>query len=401
MRWTAVKSSSLQKQRRMKRALGLTFLFFTLALVPVEAGKETRLRLSSNAALVSETTQAEPSVTTPIKWTESLKQEPEWYGGDEAARIADNVLLYQRDTGGWPKNIDMAQVLGEKEKSALVKQKPEVDSTIDNRATFTQLAFLARVYTARKLERHKDAFLKGLDYLLKAQYDNGGWPQYYPLRSGYYNHITFNDDAMIGVMKLLRDIVRKNSAYLFVDEERRLKSERAIQRGIECILKTQVVVDGHLTVWGTQHDEVTLAPAPARKFEPISLTGYESVGIVRFLMGIEHPGEQVIKAIEAAIAWFEKTKINGIKWVEKADASKPKGFDRVVVKDSTAPPLWARFYEIGTMRPIFIGRDSRIRYDVAEIEEERRNGYSWYVDSPAELLTKEYPAWRKKWRPSN
>ena len=385
----------------MKRAIGLTVLFFALAFAPVGAGIETRLRLNSGASRPCETSQAKPSLAAPIKWTESLKQKPEWYGSDEAARIADNVLLYQRDTGGWPKNIDMAQVLGEKEKGALGKQKQEVDSTIDNRATFTQLAFLARVYTARKLERHRDAFLKGLDYLLKAQYDNGGWPQYYPLRSGYYTHITFNDDAMVGVMKLLRDIVKKNSAYLFVDEERRLKAERAIKKGIECILKTQVVVDGQLTVWGAQHDEVTLAPAPARKFEPASLTGYESVGIVRFLMGIERPGEEVIKAIEAAIAWFEKTKINGIRWVEKADASKPKGFDRVVVKDPTAPPLWARFYEIGTMRPIFIGRDSRILYDVALIEEERRNGYSWYVDAPAELLTKEYPAWRKKWRPSN
>ena len=271
-----------------------------------------------------------------------------------------------------------------------------MDSTIDNGGTYTQLAYLARVYTAKGFERHKEAFLKGIDYLLKAQYANGGWPQYYPLHEGYYTHITYNDNAMIGVLRLLRDIARGKADYRFVDEARRLKAEQAIAKAVECILKTQVVVEGRRTVWCAQHDEVTLAPAPARKFEPVSLSGYESVGIVKFLMGVDHPSQQVIDAIESAVAWFEKTKINGIRWVEKADASKLHGFDRVVVRDETASPLWARFYEIGTNRPIFSGRDSIIKYDVSQIEDERRNGYRWYVDEPMELLSKDYPAWQKK-----
>ncbi len=336
--------------------------------------------------------------TAPIKWKDSLKQKPEWYASDEAVRIADNVLLYQHDTGGWSKNIDMAKALDEPEKAAILKLKPQIDSTIDNGATYTQLAYLARVYAGAKRDRHKTAFLQGVDYLLNAQQANGGWPQYYPPRKGYYSHITFNDDAMIGVMNLLRDIAQKKSAYAFVDADRRSRSEKAVVKGIELILKTQVVVDGKLTVWGAQHDEVTLAPAPARAFEPASLTGGESVGIVRFLMGINQPDERVTKAIESAIAWFEKSKLNGIKWEEKPDSSKPGGFDRVVVKDPNAGPIWARFYDIKTNRPIFIGRDSQIKYDVAEIEAERRNGYSWYVDKPAKLLSKEYPAWQKKLR---
>lgn len=340
-----------------------------------------------------------PGAQATIKWGNALKQQPEWYASEEAVRIADNLLLYQLDVGGWPKNIEMAKVLTEAEKAEVVKQKKlEEEATIDNGATYNQLSFLARVYTAKKLARHKEAFLKGVDYLFKAQYANGGWPQYYPRLTGYYKHITYNDNAMIGVMKLLRDIERKRPDYAFVDEERRLRAERAVQKGIECILKTQVLVEGRRTVWAAQHDEVTLAPAPARKFEPVSLTGSESVGIVRFLMTIDQPGPQVIEAIESAVAWFEKTKITGIRYVEKPDATKLHGFDRVVVKDGNAGPLWARFYEIGTNRPIFIGRDSRVRYDVAEIEDERRNGYAWYVEEPAELLNKDYPKWQKKWR---
>jgi len=352
-----------------------------------------------NAMALSAIAQATSGATSSlvvITWKDSLKQKPEWYSSDEALRIADNLLLYQHNTGGWSKNIDMAKVLTDPEKAAILKVKAETDSNIDNGSTFTQLAYLALVYQGRKLERHRDAFLKGVDYLLAAQQANGGWPQYYPLRKGYYTHITFNDGAMIGVMKLLNDIAHKKSNYAFVDEARRSRSEKAVAMGIEVILKTQVLVDGKLTVWGAQHDEVTFAPAPARAFEPASLTGGESVGIVRFLMGIQQPNERVIKAIESAIAWFEESKLTGIRWEEKPDPSKLRGYDRVVVKDANAGPIWARFYELKTNRPIFIGRDSQIKYDVSEIEEERRTGYSWYVDEPAKLLGREYPAWKKK-----
>jgi PelA/Pel-15E family pectate lyase len=115
-------------------------------------------------------------------------------------------------------------------------------------------------------------------------------------------------------------------------------------------------------------------------------------------MGIDHPSAPVIDAIESAIAWFQKTRIEGIRWIPKPAPTEPGHFDRVVVHDTAAPPLWARFYEIGTDRPIFSGRDGIVKYDVAEIESERRNGYRWYVDNPAELLQKDYPAWRRLWR---
>jgi PelA/Pel-15E family pectate lyase len=335
----------------------------------------------------------------PLKWTDILKQESEWYSSTEAVRIADNVLLYQRDTGGWPKNIDMAKLLTELEVATLIKQKTEIDSNIDNGATYTQLIFLARVYQAKRVDRHKQAFLKGLDYLFKGQYANGGWPQYFPDRQGYYAHITFNDGAMIGVMNLLHDIDQKEVPYVFVDDTRRRRAGQAVAKGVDLILKCQVMAKGLRTVWGAQHDEVTLAPTAARTFEPISLVSAESVGIIRFLMRLNQPRQQVIDAVEAAVKWFEVSKILGIKLIQKPDAARPGGFQRIVVKDKTAEPVWARFYEIGTNRGIFVGRDSVIKYSVEEIEEERRNGYRWYVDDPAELLREDYPVWLKKLQP--
>ncbi|HEX8499987.1 MAG TPA: pectate lyase [Pyrinomonadaceae bacterium] len=352
------------------------------------------------AAAPARTQSTQAKAPAAINWRDALKQKPDWYAGEEAARVADNLLLYQRDVGGWPKNIDMAAPLDEKKRAELTSRKGEVGNeaaaTIDNGATFTQLEYLARVYTAQKQERHRVAFLKGLDYLLAAQYENGGWPQYYPLRKGYYTRITYNDNAMAGVLELLRDVARREPVYAFVDEARRLKSERAVGRGVECILKTQVRVAGKLTAWGAQHDEVTLAPAPARKFEPVSLASKESVGITRFLMGVERPDARVVEAVEAAVAWFRAAQVSGVRWTERRDPSQPGGFERTAVADKDAPPIWARFYELGTNRPVFEGRDGVVRYDVNEIEAERRNGYGWYTEEPLRLINKDYPAWQKR-----
>lgn len=48
-------------------------------------------------------------------------------------------------------------------------------SAIDNNATTTQIKVLAKVYNATKIEKYKTACLKGIDLLIKGQYDNGGW----------------------------------------------------------------------------------------------------------------------------------------------------------------------------------------------------------------------------------
>jgi PelA/Pel-15E family pectate lyase len=161
---------------------------------------------------------------------------------------------------------------------------------------------------------------------------------------------------------------------------------------VDCILKCQIKVNGRLTVWCAQHDEIDLSPRPARTFELASLSGAESVGLTRLLMSLPNPKPEVVRSIEAAVGWFESAKIRGIKVVEGRDTNGAK--DRVVEMDAAAPPMWARFYEIETGRPIFSGRDGVKKYSLAEIEHERRNGYSWLSYWPQGLLEKEYPDWK-------
>ncbi|HQZ94971.1 MAG TPA: pectate lyase [Pyrinomonadaceae bacterium] len=333
-----------------------------------------------------------------VQWGgDILKMPALWYQTDEAARIGDQLLVYQKDNGGWEKNSDHAAMLTQAEKNALLAKRADIsETTIDNRTSYTQVAYLGKLITASLLKtspptnfpKYKESFNKGLDYLLSSQYENGGFPQFFPLKRGYYTHITFNDDAMIGVLTVLRDIGNAKDDYKFVDEGRRAKAAAAAAKALPLILKLQVEIGGKKTVWVQQYDEVTLKPAWARKFEPPCLTSSESVGIVRYLMA-EKQTPEITAAIEAAIKWFESTKLTGIKW-ERVNGN------NVVVPDKAAKPIWARFYEFETMKPIFIGRDSVIKYDVAQIEAERRNGYAWYIENPRNLIEIEYPKWKAK-----
>ena len=330
-----------------------------------------------------------------VKWSRNLPTDAQWLASETARRIAENLLLYQYPSGGWPKNIDMAAPLTAAQKAELA-ERPHDDATIDNGATTTQIAFLARIHGVTQDARYRAAAERGIDYLLAAQYPNGGWPQYFPLRKGYYTHITFNDGAMIDTMTVLRDLAAARPAYAWANAARRAQAKAAVERGIECILKCQVVQDGKLTAWAAQHDEQTLAPAWARRFEPPSLASAESVGIVRFLMSVESPSPDIVAAIDAAVAWLDANKITGFRSEVVSAPDQPGGRDRVLIADEKAPPLWARFYELGTNRPLFMGRDSVARYQLAEIEHERRVGYSWYSDRAAALLAKDYPRWRAK-----
>ncbi|MDT0649514.1 pectate lyase [Autumnicola edwardsiae] len=333
-----------------------------------------------------------------ISWGQAQQQDKEWYASGEAQRIADNVLLYQHNNGGWYKNINMADKLTSAEKDKLRAQKSEeVGTTIDNGATHTQLNYLAKIYSATSEEKYKNAFLDGVDYLLEAQYENGGWPQFYPIKEGYYEHITYNDGAMIGVMNLLRDIAKEKPGYTFVDAKRKKKAQKAINKGLEVILATQVKVDGNLTIWCAQHDKDDFSPAKARAYELPSLSGKESAGIVEYLLKLKKPSEEVKKSIRSAVQWFDEHKVMGEKVVWIKDTSYVEGHDRVVVQDSDGGPLWGRFNDIKTGKPIFVGRDGIIKSHLADIEQERRVGYNYIDNYAEELLKREYPEWEKKY----
>lgn len=323
------------------------------------------------------------------------------YKATELKAIADNILLYQKNNGGWPKNYDVQAILTTAQKDTLLSVKNAINTTFDNRSTYSHIACLSSVYNVVKDARYKAAALKGLEFILASQYANGGWPQYFPLqKNNYSSHITFNDDAMAGILKLLKDISDGKLQYNFIDEKNKQQLKNAFDKGLACILKMQINDAGKPTAWCQQHDEVTLEPAWARKFEPPSICNGESVNIVLLLMSIKHPSKEIIAAVDNAVAWFNESKILYTR--EKTIKVKDTTFqyhstnrDKIIVTDSAAPPIWTRYYELKTHRPVFCNRDSKLVYSLADVAMERRTGYGWYTYAPQRVLDR-YEEWKRK-----
>ena len=321
---------------------------------------------------------------------------------EEARRIGDQVLLYQRVTGGWPKNINMAAPLTDEQRAQVTKDKARRDdSTMDNNATSQQIIFLSRLYQGTKDDRYKAGCIRGVEYLLGGQYSNGGWPQFWPEMRDYQIHITFNDDAMVNTMQLLNDVAQCKAPYTeeLTTLDLRQRAATAFDKGIKCILRTQIRRNGKLTVWCQQHDRDTYEPASARAYELPSYCSQESAAIVKLLMSLPNPDKSVKQAIHAAMQWFDKYKLTGLR-IERTGRRNSPDRDTRLVEDLHAGPLWARYYDLKYCEPYVCDRDGIPRRRLEDIGHERRNGYSWYGDRPAALYPL-YEQWADKYDPKH
>ena len=325
----------------------------------------------------------------------ALRMPGEWYGSKESVRVAENVLLYQRNAGGWPKNTPFHILLTDAQKDSVMKEKDKPDAIFDNGATTTEIRFLAKMYGKTQNDLYRSAVEKGLRFILEAQYENGGWPMFYPLKKGYYTHITFNDDAMARLMNLLKEVYTRVPLFSFITNEELVNgSKNAWEKGLSCILKTQIMVNGVPTIWCAQHDETTLLPAKARSYELPSFSGGESTGLLLLLMDVEKPSPAVKKAVKGGVEWLDSHKLKNTRWDYFTNREGKK--DRRIVTDPQAGNLWARFYDLETGMPYVCDRDGIKKMTLEEIGYERRNGYSWYTDAPQKVLN-EFPEWNKKW----
>lgn len=325
-----------------------------------------------------------------VSFTGSLSAQTN--GSAQTDPMAENMLLYQRSVGGWPKavgevKVDYTKILTDAQKASTLKDVNRIDATIDNAATYKEINYLVNAYKQTSNKAYLQSAEKGIRYLLKAQYANGGWPQYYPDSSLYRAQITYNDNAMINVMEILNNVANRTKGFDVVDQTLVSPAANAVNKGIDCIIKTQIKVNGKLTAWGQQYDKHTLEAVAARKFELVGLSSSESATIVEFLIRVPNPSAEIKTAIKSAVEWFDAVKIKGSRFDREANG--------VVVADPTST-IWSRYYEIGTNKPFFSGRDAVKKYSVAEIEKERRTGYAWYGTWPQKILDKQYPAWAKK-----
>ena len=375
-------------------------------------------------------------------WRQVATRMPdEWYGTPQAAALADTVLGAQISCGGWFKNLPYHK-MESKHRKELAKYKAAGIGIFDNNSTTVEMRFLARVYAHYPQQRWAEAFRRALDFVFDAQYPNGGWPMFWPLTdecirtygvldpvSGkkYVGHITFNDNAVVNLMYLLREIYERRGDFAaLTDETDAVRARKAFYDGIQCILDCQIrgtyeqyefsrtpdggiivgdrrTGDGPLTVWCAQHDAETLEPAQARAYEYPSYSGGESAEILRLLMSVrpddipaDRPQmwEGIKRSVTAAVAWFDAHRIEGKRWTDATVDGRP---DRILVDAPGERDLWARFYELTTCRPIFGMYDFVRLYDISDVSPERRSAYGWYTSALKHVVGKEYSDWCSKY----
>ena len=314
--------------------------------------------------------------------------------------IAEKMLVFQRNVGGWPKAVGEVKVsydrrLSVVERAGTLDDRNRNDATIDNNATTREITYLIEAFKRTNNPAYRQAAERGVRYLLTMQLPSGGFPQFYPDSSNYRGQITYHDDAMVRALRLLKAVSEQKGDFALLDWGLVGPAKDAVAKGVQCILKTQYVQRGKLTAWCAQHDRRTLLPTKARAFELPALSGSETVGIVEFLMSLDKPSPEVKRSIEAAVAWLNEVKMPGFAMQEIKDPKQPTGRDRVIVPEAGST-IWARFYDLETNKPIYVGRDGVKRANMADIENERRAGYVYASTWPAKLLAKDYPKWQAR-----
>lgn len=328
-----------------------------------------------------------------------LDRATQWYASPEAHAIAENVVSFQTPAGGWSKNQNRAgppRARGQNYADLAEQINPDrtnldapddiywtFEGTLDNGATIGEMRFLAKVIAAlpegsADRQRYEASFIKGVRYLLEAQYPNGGWPQVYPLEGDFHDAVTFNDNAMARCIMLLQEIVSE-PGYAYVPDDLRAQARTAIAKGTALIVKAQWSIDGKPTGWPQQADPLTLAPVAARNFEPPAVASDETTDVLLFLMDQGKPTPAIQRAVLDGVHWLETSAVTGKAWT-----STPEG--RKLVKRDYGNPLWGRLYDPATGQPIFGDWDKTIHDDVNELSEGRRNGYGWYVTTPEKAI---------------
>lgn len=319
------------------------------------------------------------------------------YSPEDYKGIADNIVAWQNPDGGWPKNINILGKLDiEQVRSDLTKVKPNrMNSTLDNRNTYPQIEYLSIAYKQSGDKKYMESARKGMQYIFDLQDPSGGW------RGWDVDAITYNDEVTTGAMETMFSIINNDPIYDWVDADMRAAAAVSLDRAIDVTLRCQIVKNGEKTVWCQQHNHKTLEPQKARSYEFPSLCPAESGDILMFLMQLENPSDDVKASIRSAIKWIENNKITGIEVVKDNSINSinertgKKG--DVIVKENpnSTEVYWARFYDLDTEKPFFARRDGTIVQTLAEVEHERRTGYSWYTASLKKVLS-EYKKWEKK-----
>ncbi len=314
-----------------------------------------------------------PSVGMAFLRVYQASGNPRHLAAADAAALA--LVRGQLESGGWEYRIDFAPEARPKRAYRSDRNTERRGdgrrrnvTTFDDDNTQSALRFLLALRkqkAGRIAEPIREALAYGLAKMIEAQYPNGAWPQRFEGRPhdasehpvlparfpaswdrvwpkpSYGAYYTLNDNTQSDCIQTML------MAWEMMDEDRFLAAAR---RGAEFLVLAQLPEPQ--PAWAQQYN-FRVEPAWARAFEPPAVCSNESAGAVRLLLKVHAvTGEdRFLEPIPRFLAWLKRSNIG--------------------------PDRWARYYELGTNRPIYGDRDGRIRYNLSEISEERRTGYSW------------------------
>jgi hypothetical protein len=270
-----------------------------------------------------------------------------------AATDAARALAWgQRTVGGWDHRVDVAHL--EMESSTVIRK--DGNCAFDDKITQGALSFLMTMDAVLDEPWLSESIELGLRHMMNSQFENGAWPQWYPLHGGYHDYYTFNDNSIndcINVMLKAHRIYGKNE-YL-----------QTARRGGDFIILSQYPQPQ--SGWAQQYSH-DLKPAWARSFEPPGVCSAATVRNIRTLVDLYlyTKDEKYLEPIPLAFEWLDKSKIG----------------------DNN----WARLYEEGTNIPIYGDREDgyKLHYVYENISEFERKSYGWQGNYGLKAVTSYY-----------
>ncbi|MHC4743537.1 MAG: pectate lyase [Planctomycetota bacterium] len=258
----------------------------------------------------------------------------------EAAKEVAKALVWgQREIGGWDHRVDVSHLTGDAKTPVRKKGR----CTFDDNITQGALKFLIEADSEIDERWLSEGVELGLEFMLRSQYENGGWPQWYPLRGGYHDYYTFNDNSINDCIDVM---LKAHKAY---GKDEYLTCAR---RGGDFIIASQL--PRPQAGWAQQYDR-DMKPAWARRFEPPGVCSLVTARNIRTLaqLYLYTKDDKYLLPIPAAIEWLDKSKISG--------------------------NFWARLYEVKTNRPIYGDREdgNKIHYDYEKVSLKERTSYGW------------------------
>ncbi|UTF59079.1 pectate lyase [Gilvimarinus sp. DA14] len=310
------------------------------------------------------------------------------YDTNQILAIADNLLLMQRNNGGWPAHTNPFRPLSGDEKLRFLKDQNASDASFVDHNVFPQIYYLSHVYLQTGDVRYRNAARRALRLTISAQLYNGGWTEravastkLEVARARVDTQVTL--DALI----FLRKIASGSMPYGYISFETRREAADAVRKGDALLLRLQQAHNSRASIWASAYELETNLPAPASDEYLPSLNTPLSVAISRYLMRIKRPPAEVKRAVRGAHDWFINNTLQ--RWQTRYRAEFAEGDLRLPRSQSNLPaePLWAERYVLETSEPQLAC--ASMSATTQWLEHPQETG-----DWPLDLIEDDYPKWQ-------